>query len=91
MAEKEYCLQYCDRLSFLNTTTMNTTLKLEAPWEEVKELMKENDIRLTDEDLVYIPGKETELLNRLAAKMHRTPQQVKDLVESISSNRGRAS
>jgi hypothetical protein len=70
---------------------MDTSLKLEAPWEEVKELMKENDIHLTDEDLVYIPGKEPELLNRLALKMHRTPQRVKDLVESISSNKGRAS
>lgn len=70
---------------------MDTKLKLEAPWEEVKELMKENNINLTDEDLVYVPGKEAELLNRLAVKMHRTPQQVKELVESISYNKGRAS
>jgi len=64
---------------------------LEAPWEEVKEKMKENNINLTDEDLVYEPGKEEELLTRLAAKMNRTPQQVKDLVESISYNKGLAS
>jgi uncharacterized protein YjbJ (UPF0337 family) len=70
---------------------MNTKLKLEAPWDEVKEKMKENNINLTDEDLVYEPGKEEELLNRLAAKMNRTPQQVKDLVESISYNKGLAS
>jgi len=70
---------------------MNTKLKLEAPWDEVKEKMKENNISLTDEDLVYEPGKEDELLNRLASKMHRTPQQVKELVESISSNKGLAS
>lgn len=70
---------------------MGTKLKLEAPWEEVKEKMKENNISLTDEDLFYEPGKEEELLNRLAAKMNRTPQQVKDLVESISYNKGLAS
>jgi len=70
---------------------MGMKLKLEAPWEEVKEKMKENNINLTDEDLVYEPGKEEELLARLAAKMNRTPQQVKDLVESISYNKGLAS
>jgi len=70
---------------------MGMKLKLEAPWEEVKEKMKENNINLTDEDLVYEPGKEEELLTRLATKMNRTPQQVKDLVESISYNKGLAS
>jgi len=70
---------------------MGMKLKLEAPWEEVKEKMKENNINLTDEDLVYVPGKEEELLTRLATKMNRTPQQVKDLVESISYNKGLAS
>jgi hypothetical protein len=70
---------------------MGLQLKLEAPWEEVKEKMKENSIDLTDEDLVYEPGKEEELLNRLATRMKRTPQQVKILIESISANKGRAS
>jgi uncharacterized protein YjbJ (UPF0337 family) len=70
---------------------MGIQLKLESPWDEVKEKMKENSIELTDEDLVYEPGKEDELLNRLAAKMDRTPQQVKILIESLSSNKGRAS
>jgi len=70
---------------------MATKLKLEAPWEEVKEMIKENNIDLTDEDLVYEPGKEDELLKSLADKMHRTPDQVKILIESLSSNKGRAS
>jgi len=70
---------------------MATKLKLEAPWEEVKEMIKENNINLTDEDLVYEPGKEDELLKSLADKMHRTPDQVKILIESLSSNKGRAS
>ena len=70
---------------------MGTQLKLESPWDEVKEKIKENSIDLTDEDLVYKPGNEDELLDRLAAKMHRTPEQVKILIESLSSNKGRAS
>ena len=70
---------------------MDTKLKLEAPWEIVKEQMKENNVNLTDEDLVYEPGNEEAMLIRLAAKMNRTPQQVKALVESISHNKGLAS
>ena len=70
---------------------MGIKLKLEAPWDEVKELMKENSLELTDEDLVYEPGREKELLDHLASVLDRTPEQVKILIESISSNKGRAS
>ena len=66
-------------------------LKLQAPWEEVKERMKENNISLIDEDLVYEPGQEEALLARLEKKMKRSRQQIKDLIESISANASRAS
>lgn len=62
-------------------------LKLEAPWEEVKERMKDNDVRLTDDDLEYIPGKEDELLQRLEKKMNRSREQVIAYIESISANK----
>jgi len=65
-------------------------LKLETPWQEVKEKMKENNINLTDEDLIYEPGHEDALLERLAKKMSRTKEQVRILIESISSNTGLA-
>ncbi|HEX5025394.1 MAG TPA: hypothetical protein VFV68_08980 [Agriterribacter sp.] len=71
---------------------MNTfTLKLEQSWEQVKEMLKENDYELTEEDLQYEPGEEKELLERLAKKMNRSTEEVKMLVESISANDGKAS
>jgi flagellar motor component MotA len=60
--------------------------KLDAPWEKVKERMKENDISLTDADLAYEPGKEEELLQRLEKLMNKSRQQVIAYIESISSN-----
>ena len=54
----------------------STVLKLQAPWETVKERMKENDINLTDKDLEYIPGKEEELIQRLEKIMNRSRDQV---------------
>jgi hypothetical protein len=70
---------------------MNTPLKLEAPWAEVKEMLKEVNTDLTDDDLVYQPGQEQVLLERLAKKMKRSPDEVKTWIESVSHNKGMAS
>lgn len=71
--------------------TEKNKLKLQAPWPEVKEIAKETDIELTDEDLIYEPGKEEELLKRLSVKMKRSREEVKAWLESVSSNKGKAS
>lgn len=71
---------------------MNTFhLHLKDSWENVKEKLKENDHRLTDEDLLYSPGNENLLLEKLSKKMNRTKEEVKEYVESISANKGKAS
>ena len=66
-------------------------LKLQKPWEEVKEDLKETNIELTDDDLQYQPGEEDQLLSRLEKKLNLSKQRVKELIESISSNEGKAS
>jgi len=60
-------------------------LRLEAPWDVVKEHLKENDIRLTEADLAYTPGKEEELLLRLEKIMGKSREQVIAYIESISA------
>ena len=70
---------------------MDKQLKLDAPWEQVKERLKEINYDLTDEDLAYQPGDADSLLNRLAKKMNRTPDEVKAWIESVSYNKGIAS
>jgi uncharacterized protein YjbJ (UPF0337 family) len=66
-------------------------LRLNKPWLEVKELLKEINGSLTDEDLVYEDGKEEVLLNHLSGKINMSPADVKDLIESVSANEGKAS
>jgi len=66
-------------------------LKLEAPWSEVKERIKEINYDLTDEDLEYEPGQEEELLARLEQKMKKGRNEIKGWIESISHTEGRAS
>ena len=69
----------------------SATLKLQSSWEKVKEKLKENDITLTDEDLEYKPGQDNELLERLSTKMRKDKQVIKDYIESVSANKGKAS
>lgn len=67
-----------------------STIHLQAPWEEVKEKIKERNLELTDEDLEYQPGHESDLLNRLTGKLGKTPAEVKAYIESISVNQDMA-
>jgi len=69
----------------------NYKLQLTRSWEEVKEDLKENNVYLTDEDLDYQPGEEDQLLERLERKMKKPKAEIKALIESISSNDGKAS
>lgn len=66
----------------------NYQLKLEAPWPEVKEMLKEVNMELTDEDLELQPGGEKELLERLSGKMNKSVREVKAWIESVSFNKG---
>jgi hypothetical protein len=65
-------------------------LKLEAPWEEVKEMLQEINMDLTDEDLTYERGKEKELLERVSRKLGKSIPDTKGWIESVSHNRGLA-
>jgi hypothetical protein len=65
-------------------------LKIETSWNEVKEMLQEIEINLTDEDLVYEPGREKDLLERLSRKMNKSIIEVKAWIESVSHNKGLA-
>lgn len=65
-------------------------LQLEAPWDEVKGMLQEINMELTDEDLYYERGKEKELLERVSRRMHKSIPDVKAWIESVSHNRGLA-
>ena len=66
-------------------------LKLKTSWEEVKEKIKEANVELTDADLNYNADQEKELLEHLAKKMKKSPEEIKAWIESVSSNEGKAS
>jgi len=65
-------------------------LRIEAPWSEVKSMLQEINPDLTEEDLRYEQGRESELLERLSRKMNKSVPDVKGWIESVSHNRGLA-
>ena len=69
---------------------MSTTLDIKN-WAETKEKLKEANTNLTDEDLQYEEGNEDALLERLAAKMNRTKEEIKGWVESVAFTKVKAS
>ena len=66
-------------------------LRLSNSWEEVREKLKETNIDLTDEDLEYEPGKEKELLERVAKVIGKDIAATKAWIESVSFNQDIAS
>lgn len=67
-----------------------TILKLESPWAEVKEKIKEHNLNITDDDLDYREGEEDRLLDRLAGIMQKSKEEVKIYIESLSANKDKA-
>ncbi len=70
---------------------MEKKLQLEAPWDIVKEQLKEVNTSLTDDDLVYDENNASQLLHHLAKKLNKSEDEVKVWIESVSSNKGKAS
>ena len=79
---------WSDNCRYYVMANANMTLKLEAPWEEVKEMLKETNVELTDEDLELEEGRENELLERLSKKLHKTVPETRAYIESVSHNSG---
>ncbi|RYY53351.1 MAG: general stress protein CsbD [Chitinophagaceae bacterium] len=69
---------------------MAGTFKLDRPWDEVKEKLKEAKMELTDEDLAYKEGDEDALLGRLEKKLGKSRDELKTWIESVSSNKAQA-
>lgn len=65
---------------------MSERFHLKASWEEVKERLKENDANLSDADLQYEPEREEDLLQRLADRYKKSPEEIRRYIESISEN-----
>ncbi len=61
---------------------MNTQ-DLKGKWNELKGKMKQKYADLTDDDLLYVEGKEDELYGKLQQKLGKTKEEVQKEIDSL--------
>jgi hypothetical protein len=62
-------------------------LKLHSSWDDVKEKIKEINLEITDSDLDLHHANEEEVIARLSKKLHKSAEEVKAWIESVSENK----
>jgi uncharacterized protein YjbJ (UPF0337 family) len=58
-----------------------TKLTLKGTWNEIQGKLKQKYATLTDDDLVFVEGKEDELLGRLQQRLGRTKEDLRREIE----------
>jgi len=62
---------------------MNNMTELRGNWSEIKGKLKEKFGMLTDSDLLFIQGKQDEMLTRLQTKLGRTKAEIHKIISEM--------
>ena len=62
---------------------MNNLTELGGNWNEIKGKLKQKFGMLTDSDLLFIQGKQDEMLNRLQTKLGRTKAEIHKIISEL--------
>lgn len=58
-------------------------LKIKGNWNEVAGKLKQQYANLTDDDVLFIEGKEEEFLGRLQKKLGKTKGEIRKLISKL--------
>ncbi len=64
-----------------DSKTSPTKLKIKGNWNEAKGKLKQKYADLTDDDLLYVEGKEDELYGRLQKKLGKSREEIEKILE----------
>jgi len=56
---------------------------MNGSWNEIKGKLKQKFSMLTDNDLLFIEGKQDEMLGRLQVKLGKTKEEIHKLIASL--------
>jgi uncharacterized protein YjbJ (UPF0337 family) len=59
--------------------------KLKGNWNVLKGKLQQQYADLTDDDVLYVEGKENELLGRLQKRLGKTKEEVNELIDRLST------
>ncbi|MEO8515374.1 MAG: CsbD family protein [Flavobacterium sp.] len=57
--------------------------ELKGKWEEQKGKLKQKFANLTDDDLLFLEGKEEEMLGKLQAKLGKTKEEIRKIIQDL--------
>jgi uncharacterized protein YjbJ (UPF0337 family) len=60
-----------------------TELDVKGKWNQVKGKLKQNYAQLTDDDVLFEEGKETELYGRLQTKLGKTKEEIRKILADL--------
>ena len=58
-------------------------LRFKGEWNELKGKLKQQYAQLTDDDLMYVKGKEDELLGRLQKKLGQKQDEIRKIITEL--------
>lgn len=59
------------------------TLNIKGNWNELAGKLKQKYANLTDDDLLFVEGKEDELLGRLQIRLSETKEKLRDIIANL--------
>ncbi len=59
------------------------SLIIKGNWNELAGKLKQQFANLTDDDLLFIEGKEEELLGRLQRKLGKTKEELREIISKL--------
>jgi uncharacterized protein YjbJ (UPF0337 family) len=62
---------------------MKNITELKGSWNETKGKLKQKFATLTDNDMLFIEGKQDEMLGRLQAKLGKTREEIKKILSEL--------
>jgi uncharacterized protein YjbJ (UPF0337 family) len=62
---------------------MSNDVILKGNWNQLKGKLKQKYADLTDDDLLYVEGKEDELFGRLQKKLGKSDREVRELLRRL--------
>lgn len=62
---------------------MKNTTEIKGNWNEIKGKLKQKFSMLTDNDLLFIEGKQDEMLGRLQSKLGKTKEEIHKLIANL--------
>jgi uncharacterized protein YjbJ (UPF0337 family) len=69
--------------SQLITKIMKNITELKGNWNEIKGKLKQKFSSLTDNDLLFVEGKQDEMLGRLQVRLGKTKEEIHKLISDL--------